>query len=71
MGNKTIVTLSPESRQAREIFIEELEIPDLWSIARALERGSMVHDGIQAAELILSVWHTAHDLKKHIIKSEI
>lgn len=71
MGMRTIVTLSPEGDQARDIMIRDLEIPDLWAIARALERCGMVTNGPGSAELILSVWHTAHDLKKHIIKSEI
>lgn len=66
--NRNTVHLKNAAGLEREVA----EIPDLWGIASAIsqlpELGSI--PGADAAELILKVWHQAHDLKDAITKQD-
>lgn len=64
--NNTLVTLKQGGTGEKTVPISEVEIPDLWHIARALE--SLGH--LQASEAVLTVWHNCHDLKRHIQESK-
>ena len=42
------------------------EIPDLWHIAQAVRGGNVLQNRHRAADMILEVWHQAHDMKDAI-----
>ncbi len=63
------VTMAKGGSDEKTLPIEEIQIADLWHCAMTLQEGKAGR-GKQAqkalAEQILSVWHLAHDLKRHI-----
>ncbi len=48
----------------RKVDLAEYRVPDLWHVAQRAKATLGEEDG----ELILDVWHLAHDLRKHILK---
>ena len=74
MSNETKVILAKRGTGRREVLAKNIEIEDLWYIAIAIKGGD--HEGWGQEERdvvcdkILSVWHTAHDLKRHIVEDE-
>lgn len=62
--NQNTVTLVNAGGMKREYK----EIPDLWHIAQTIQDVPEMHEhlGGAAADLILEVWHMAHDLKDAI-----
>jgi len=69
MAKKTLVTLSKGGTKERTVPVSEIEIPDMWHISQAVRRTQEIALSQKAADLILEVWHLAHDLKKHIEES--
>ena len=61
MKTKTI-TLSKGGSDERTVPIGQITIPDLWHLADSIR----VQVDDVAAEMVLEVWHLAHDFKRHI-----
>lgn len=74
MSKETIVKLSKNGAAARDVFIKNVEIKDLWHIAMNIKDGSCKYwsqeERGKISEEILDAWHRAHDLKTHIIDRE-
>jgi hypothetical protein len=60
--NQTTVVIKNASGVERRIE----EIPDLWHIAQAVGGGNVLQNRKRARDMILEVWHMAHDLKDAI-----
>jgi hypothetical protein len=56
-----LVTLAKCGSEVRTVHINDVEIPDLWHIGRALGKLDK-----ESQEAVWRVWHIAHDLKRHI-----
>lgn len=68
MSNKTMVTLCEGGSQETTKPIDEIEIPNLWHIAMALEKTGRVENGPGCAKMILDCWNRTHDFKNHILQ---
>jgi len=56
------ITLCKGGTGEREVSADAIEIADLWHVAERLDREGM--HGM--AEDVRTVWHLAHDLRRHI-----
>ena len=65
MSEKTIIRAKGGTDE-REVFVDDISVPDLWHIAMALPGD--LETGQQA--YVLECWHLCHDLLRHIIDNE-
>ena len=72
MAEETTIVLSRGGTHERIMFVEDIEIKDLWHAAMAIKNGDSkywsqkIRDKV--FEEIIGVWELTHDLKKHIIE---
>jgi len=69
MANDTKVTLCKGGTEEVTLPIAQIEIPDLWPIAKTLRKNGRVANGKGCAAFILKCWYIAHDLRRHIMES--
>ena len=74
MTTINIGPIDPETGEKTPIYIEQVEIPDLWHITEALRNpGSLrilatqSHLATEQADLILQTWELANELKRFIL----
>ena len=58
----TTITRSKGGTKERQVPINLITIPDLWHIANRLP--------VTDCDLVLEVWHLAHDLLQHVRQEE-
>ena len=58
----TQVTLSKGGTAEQTVDAASIDIPDLWFITQRLDEADQ--------DVILKVWHIAHDLKQHILDND-
>ncbi len=58
MNSSNIVIRCPRGTDRREVPLDQIQVPDLWHVARYLEAK---HEK-RAADAVLECWHLAHDL---------
>lgn len=59
------ITLSKGGTKEKTLNANDVQIPDLWHLARSVRQSH----GNDAEDAILECWHIAHDLKNHIINN--
>lgn len=58
------VVRSKDGTARRVVPLDELRVPDCWSIAEALRQAGAVDEGSR----VLETWHLCHDLLAHVRK---
>jgi len=61
---KTIVR-SPEGADRREVDLDAIDIPDLWSLGHRLKQEGREREG----DMVLECWHLCHDLRWNLCNS--
>jgi len=62
---KTIMR-SPGGTARREVAVKDIQIPDLWHIAKSVDDEGRK----SAAEAVLECWHLCHDLLAAVSEAE-
>jgi hypothetical protein len=72
MSLETLVTRAPGGENERVVRAGDIQIPDLWAIARFIQRqgeaqgGEARQSARDMALRILEAWGIAHDLLRHV-----
>lgn len=61
-----VVVMAERGKRERSVPLNEIVVPDLWHVAMRQGTKRDKRSSKMDQEMILEVWHLAHDLLKHL-----